>query len=93
VSIQRPPSSTSRRALHHPTHAQPALLRHIAGLDPKAWRTVALDRDGRYRKPQVVDEQAALSAYTATIRQLVVRRLGRDATTGMSPSLSLVRPR
>ncbi len=58
-----------------------ALQRHIANLDPKAWRTVRLERDGNYRRPQVVDEQATLSAYPSPIRQLVVRGLGRDTPT------------
>jgi hypothetical protein len=57
------------------------LLRHMDGLDPGAWRTVALDRDGNYRKPQVVDEETRLSAYPGTVRQLVVRGLGREAPT------------
>ena len=59
----------------------PALLRHIDQLDPKAWTTVRLDRDGDYRKPQVVDEHVRLSGYPKQIRQLVVRGLGRDAPT------------
>jgi hypothetical protein len=58
-----------------------ALLRHIDDIDAKAWKTVSLDRDGNYRKPQVVDEQVTLSSYPGTIRQLVVRGLGRDAPT------------
>jgi hypothetical protein len=58
-----------------------SLVRHIGAIDPKAWRTVSLDRDGGYRKPQVVDEQATISSYPGTIRQLVVRGLGRDAPT------------
>jgi hypothetical protein len=59
----------------------PALVRHINNLDPAAWRTVTLDRDGGYRKPQVVDEPAAITGYPGTIRQLVVRGLGRDTAT------------
>jgi hypothetical protein len=59
----------------------PALLRHIDAIDPKAWKTVSLDRDGSYRKPQVVDETVTLSAYPRPIRQLVVRGLGRDTPT------------
>jgi transposase-like protein len=58
-----------------------ALMRHINTLDPTAWRTVTLDRDGDYRKPQVVDEDVTLSVYPGTIRQLVVRGLGREAPT------------
>lgn len=59
----------------------PSLLRHIASLPPSAWRTVALDRDGNYRRPKVVDEQVSISAYPGTVRQLVVTGLGRDAAT------------
>jgi hypothetical protein len=58
-----------------------SLVRHIDGLDPATWKTVSLDRDGAYRKPQVVDETAAITGYPGTVRQLVVRGLGRDAAT------------
>jgi len=58
-----------------------ALMGHIEAIDAKAWKTVSLDRDGHYRKPQVVDEEATLSAYPGTARQLVVRGLGRDTPT------------
>jgi len=58
-----------------------ALTRHIDALPPSAWRTVRLDRDGAYRRPKVVDEEATLSAYPGTVRQLVVRGLGREAPT------------
>jgi hypothetical protein len=59
----------------------PALIRHIDQLDPKAFSTVRLDRDGNYRKPQVVDETVRLSDYPHPIRQLVVRGLGRESPT------------
>jgi hypothetical protein len=59
----------------------PSLVRHIEATDPAAWRTVSLDRDGGYHKPQVVDEQAAISGYPGTVRQLLVRGLGRDTPT------------
>jgi hypothetical protein len=59
----------------------PALIRHIDQLDPKAWSTVRLDRDGNYKKPQVVDETVRLSDYPNPIRQLIVRGLGRESPT------------
>ena len=59
----------------------PSLVRHIAAIPPSAWRTVALDRDGRYKRPKVVDEDVALSGYPGTVRQLVVIGLGREAAT------------
>lgn len=58
-----------------------ALVRHIDAKDAKAWKTVTLDRDGNYRKPQVIDEEVTLSAYPGPIRQLLVRGLGRDTPT------------
>jgi transposase-like protein len=59
----------------------PALLRHIQAIGAGAWRTVQLDRDGAYRKPQVIDETVQLSDYPGPIRQLLVRGLGHDAPT------------
>jgi len=59
----------------------PALIRHIDAIDPKAFTTVRLDRDGNYKKPQVVDEIVRLSDYPNPIRQLVVRGLGRESPT------------
>jgi transposase len=58
-----------------------SLTRHIADIPPNAWRTVRLDRDGAYRRPKVVDEEATLSAYPGTVRQLIVTGLGREAAT------------
>jgi hypothetical protein len=58
-----------------------SLVRHIDAIAPNAWKTVSLDRDGGYRKPQVVDEDAAISSYPSTVRQLVVRGLGHDTPT------------
>ena len=59
----------------------PALIRHIDQLSPQAWKTVRLDRDGNYRKPQVIDETVRLSDYPKPIRQLIVTGLGREAPT------------
>ena len=59
----------------------PALNRHIASLPATAWRTVHLDRDGKYQHPRVIDETATLSNYPRPVRQLVVTGLGRDAAT------------
>jgi hypothetical protein len=59
----------------------PSLVRHIQALPTSAWRTVRLDRNGAYRSPKVVDEQVTVTDYPQTIRQLVVRGLGREAPT------------
>jgi hypothetical protein len=42
---------------------------------------VALDRDGAYRRPKVLDEETTLSSYPGTVRQLIVTGLGREAPT------------
>ena len=71
----------------------PALIRHIDQLDPKAWKTVRLDRDGNYKKPQVVDETVRLSNYPHPIRQLVVRGLGRESPTVLITNHSSATPK
>lgn len=58
-----------------------ALIAHIEAIDPKAWKTVSLDRDGGYRKPQVFEETVSITRYPRAIRQLVVRGLGRESPT------------
>lgn len=61
-----------------------SLMRQITALeaDPGAWKTVRLDRPGRYTTPRVVDQPAArLSRYPGTVRQLIVAGLGRDTPT------------
>ncbi|MDO8562753.1 MAG: hypothetical protein Q7S25_02805 [Candidatus Limnocylindria bacterium] len=83
VTTQAVLGALDHRGVHFITlrMRSPALLRHIEALDPKAWKTVSLDRDGTYRNPHVVDERVSLSAYPGTIRQLVVRGLGHEAPT------------
>ncbi len=47
-----------------------------------AWKAVRLNRPGRYKTPKVCDQPAvALSRYPGTVRQLIVKGLGRDAPT------------
>jgi transposase len=61
-----------------------SLTDRIAALEahPDVWKTVRLDRPGRYKTPKVIDEPAvALSSYPGTVRQLIVTGLGRDAAT------------
>ncbi len=59
-----------------------ALVDAIDALPADAWTTVRLDRPGRYKTPKVCDQPAVtLSRYPGTVRQLVVKGLGRDAPT------------
>jgi hypothetical protein len=83
VTTQAELAKLNRRGVRFMTlrMRSPSLIRHINSLAPNAWRTVTLDRDGNYRKPQVVDETVTLSDYPGPIRQLVVRGLGREEPT------------
>lgn len=59
-----------------------ALVARIAARPAGAWRTVALDRAGDYRRPRVSEKGATrLSDYPGTVRQLILRGLGREAPT------------
>jgi hypothetical protein len=60
----------------------PALVKHINALTGKDYKTVTLDRPGRYNKPRVAESAAVkLTSYPGTVRQLIVTGLGRDAPT------------
>jgi transposase-like protein len=60
----------------------PALIRQISALAPADFKTVTLDRPGRYNKPRVHESAAVkLTSYPGTVRQLIVTGLGRDAPT------------
>jgi len=60
----------------------PALMSQISALTSADFKTVALDRPGRYNKPKVAESAAVkLTKYPGTVRQLIVTGLGRDAPT------------
>ena len=57
----------------------PRLVKYIHGLTSKDYKTVALDRPGRFNRPKVAESPAVkLTSYPGTVRQLVVTGLGRD---------------
>ncbi len=64
-----------------PRMRSPALLRHINTLKPADYKTITLDRSGRYNRPRVHESTVQLSNYPATLRQFIVTGLGRDAPT------------
>jgi transposase len=60
----------------------PALVRQIDALTNKDFRTVTLDRPGKYNRPKVHEaNDIRLTSYPSTVRQLIVTGLGRDAPT------------
>ena len=60
----------------------PALMKRINALTPTDFKTVTLDRPGRHNRPKVHEATGIrLTNYPATVRQLVVTGLGREAPT------------
>jgi hypothetical protein len=59
----------------------PALQRDISALTPTDYKTITVDRPGRYNRPRVHESTVRLSKYPATLRQFIVTGLGRDAPT------------
>jgi transposase len=59
-----------------------ALMAHINTLTPGDYKTITLDRAGKYTKPRVHETTGVkLRDYPGTVRQLIVTGLGRDAPT------------
>ena len=60
----------------------PALVKQINALTSNDFKTVTLDRSGRYNRPKVHEATGIrLSSYPGTVRQLIVTGLGREAPT------------
>jgi len=60
----------------------PALVKTINALTPADFKTITLDRTGKHTKPKVHETPAVkLTNYPATVRQLIVTGLGREAPT------------
>jgi hypothetical protein len=59
----------------------PALIKQINALRPNDYTTITLNRPGRHNRPRVHESRARLTGYPATVRQLIVTGLGRDAPT------------
>jgi transposase len=60
----------------------PALVKQINTLTGKDFKTITLDRAGRFNRPKVHEAtDVPLTSYPETVRQLTVTGLGRDAPT------------
>jgi Transposase DDE domain len=60
----------------------PALTKQIKTLTNKDFKTITLDRSGRFTRPQVRESVGVqLTNYPSTVRQLIVTGLGREAPT------------
>ena len=59
----------------------PKLMRDLATLPASEWRTVRVERSGRYRQPEIHDQIIKIKDIEAPVRQLAVRNIGRDQPT------------
>ena len=58
-----------------------ALVRQINTLRPTDYKTITLDRPGPHNRPRVHESTVHLRNYGASLRQLIITGLGRDAPT------------
>ena len=59
------------------------VLEQLAALPASAWKTVRIDRAGRYRHPQLHEDIISLKDVSRPVRQIAVRNIGRDEPTLM----------
>jgi len=60
----------------------PALVRYINSLAPADFKTITLNRSGRFNRPKVHEAtDVHLTSYPGTVRQLIITGLGREAPT------------
>jgi transposase len=58
-----------------------AVLAELATLPDSAWRSVRIDRAGRYRHPQMLERSIAIKGIDNPVRQIAIRNIGRDEPT------------
>jgi transposase len=56
-------------------------LARLAALPASAWKTVRIERAGRYRRPHIHEDAITLKDVSAPVRQIAVRNIGRDEPT------------
>lgn len=59
----------------------PKLMADLRALPASEWKTVRVERSGRYRQPQIHDQLVKIKDIEAPVRQLAVRNIGRDQPT------------
>ncbi|HVE46418.1 MAG TPA: hypothetical protein VNA57_06690 [Acidimicrobiales bacterium] len=58
-----------------------SVLAGLAALPDSAWKSVRIDRAGRYRHPQLHEGMVAIKGISRPVRQIAVRNIGRDEPT------------
>jgi transposase len=56
----------------------PKLIADLAALPASEWKTVRIERSGRYRSPEIHDQLIKIKDIDGPVRQLAVRNIGRD---------------
>ncbi len=59
----------------------PKLLAALATLPDSEWKTVRIERSGRYRAPQIHDQLVPIKGIEGRVRQLAIRNIGREQPT------------
>jgi transposase len=59
----------------------PKLMAELAALPASEWKTVTVERSGRYRQPEIHDQIIKIKDIEGPVRQLAVRNIGRDQPT------------
>jgi transposase len=76
-------SELTERGIHWLTLRErgPKLIAELAALPASEWKTVRVQRSGRYRAPEIHDQMIKIKDIDAPVRQLAVRNIGRDQPT------------
>ncbi len=59
----------------------PRLIAELAARPDSEWKTVRIERSGRYRAPQIHDQLVQIKGIEHRVRQLGVRNIGREQPT------------
>jgi len=59
----------------------PKLIADLAARPESEWKTVRVERTGRYRSPQIHDQLVQIKGIADRVRQLGVRNIGREQPT------------
>ena len=57
------------------------LIADLAQLPDSEWKTVRVERSGRYRSPQIHDQLTQIKGIEGRVRQLAIRNIGREQPT------------
>ena len=76
-------SELTARGIHWLTLRErgPKLITELTALPDSEWKTVRIERSGRYRAPQIHDQLVKIKDLQGPLRQLAVRNIGREQPT------------